>query len=61
MILTCPNATSTCKDTYQDQKHGTGNRVYTEPGQGGKDGCKCTCTVCGREMSYLEAKKVAVR
>lgn len=56
MILKCPK---NCKDDYQDEKHKTGNRVYTEPGKGGKDDDKCRCTVCGYELTYAEAKKLA--
>lgn len=56
MILRCPQ---NCKDDYQDQKYKQGNRVYTEPGAGGKDGCRCTCTVCGHTMDYGSAKKLA--
>lgn len=56
MILRCPQ---NCKDDYQDQKYKQGFRVYTEPGAGGKDGCRCTCTVCGHTMDYGTAKKLA--
>jgi len=51
MILAC-----TCKNEYQDQKYGNGNR-YCNPCK--KQEKLYRCTVCGKEITKAGAENVS--
>lgn len=38
-----------CKNKYQDERYGQGQRVHTEGQKDSKGNGKHTCTVCGKE------------